>query len=111
MPQYMLMICYDPTAPPDPDAPPSRKSEHEVLSAQLREEGTLRGGAGLLPPEFAPPVRLRGGKTIDGPFAESKELLGGFYQVECKDVEEAKSIAARIPVNKGDWIEIRQLID
>jgi hypothetical protein len=36
MPQYMLMICYDPNAPPDPDAPPSRKPEHEALSAQLR---------------------------------------------------------------------------
>lgn len=111
MPQYMLMICYDPTAPPDPNAPLSRKPEHEALSAQLRDEGTLRGGAGLLPPEVASPIRLRGGKTIDGPFAESKEVLGGFYMVECKDVEEAKAIAARIPVNSNDWIEIRQSID
>ncbi|HEX5939483.1 MAG TPA: YciI family protein [Dehalococcoidia bacterium] len=111
MPQYMLMICYDPTAPPDPDMPPSRKSEHEALSAQLRDEGTLRGGGGLMPPEIVPPIRLRAGKTVDGPFAESKELLGGYYVVECKDAEEAKAIAARIPVNKNDWIEIRQQID
>jgi hypothetical protein len=110
MPQYMLMICYDPTAPPDPDAPPSRKPEHEALTEQLREEGTLRGGGGLMPPGFVP-IRLRGGKTIDGPFAESKEVLGGYYVVECKDAEEAKAIAARIPVNKNDWIEIRQQIN
>jgi hypothetical protein len=111
MPQYMLMICYDPNAPPDPDAPPSRKLEHEALSAQLREEGTLRGGGGLMPPEVIAPIRLRGGKVVDGPFAESKELLGGYYVVECNDAEEAKAIAARIPVNKGDWIEIRQQMD
>ena len=107
MPQYMLMICYDPTTP-DPDAPPSRLEEHRALSAQLEKEGTLRGGSGLMPPELVPPVRFRGGKTVDGPFAESKEVLGGYYLVECADVEEAKAIAARIPVNKNDWIEIRQ---
>ena len=111
MPQYMLMICYDPTAPPDPDMPPSRKSEHEALSAQLQEEGSLRGGGGLMPPEVVPPIRLRAGKILDGPFTESKELLGGYYVVECRGVEEAKLIAARIPVNRGDWIEIRQQLD
>jgi hypothetical protein len=63
-----------------------------------------------MPPGFMP-IRLRGGKAVDGPFTESKEVLGGYYVVECKDVEEAKAIAARTPVNKNDWIEIRQQIN
>jgi hypothetical protein len=54
-------------------------------------------------------VRVRNGNVVDGPFAETKEVLGGYYVVECKDAADAATQAARIPVDSRSWVEIRQL--
>jgi hypothetical protein len=106
---YMLMICYDPTAPQDPDEP-NRQPEHAKLEAELRERGQYVSGAALWPVEGAKNVRVRDGKavTTDGPFAETKEAIGGYYIVDC-DEDEAIAIAARIPVGNNGWIQVRPI--
>ena len=107
MPVYMLNICYDPTD--KRPAGPSKQPQHAALEAELREEGVYLGGAGLFPVGHLPSLRLRGGKALDGPFAETREALGGFFAVECADFDAAKAIAARIDVGERAWIEIRQV--
>lgn len=104
--QYMLLI-YGEEANQDPsdgDLKPWMD-----YSAALQEAGCFVAGAGLLPTETATTVRVRAGETLtlDGPFAETKEQLGGYYLVDCKDLDEALSWAARIPnVHKGS-VEVR----
>ena len=106
---YMLLICYDPTTAPKPSEPASLQPEHRAVEQEMRAEGIFVSGAGLMPPEFAPPVRVRRSKVVDGPFAETKELLGGYYIVECADAAEAAKQAARIPVDSRSWIEVREI--
>jgi hypothetical protein len=103
----MLNICYDPTAPRPTG--PSNQPKHAALEAELREQGIYEGGAGLFPVGYLPPLRLRGDKVLDGPFAETKEALGGFFVVNCADFDQAKDIASRIAIGEGSWIEIRQV--
>jgi hypothetical protein len=103
----MLNICYDPTAPTPSGA--SNQAKHAELEAELRDQGVYEGGAGLFPVGYLPPLRLRGEKALDGPFAETKEALGGFFVVNCSDLEQARSIAERIAVNERSWVEIRQV--
>ena len=105
--KYMFLICYDPTLPPEEG--PSRQPEHARVEAEMRAEGIYAGGAAMVPPEFVAPVRVRGNAVLDGPYAETKELLGGYFVVECKDADDALRQAARIPVGERDWIEIRPL--
>lgn len=76
----------------------------------------LRGGAALYPTSSATTVRVKGGKggevvATDGPFAETKEILTGFYLMECTDLDEAISWAARIPAAWTGTIEVRPVID
>lgn len=73
--------------------------EYMAFSKSIRETGQMKGGEALQPTRTATTVRMQGGKllTTDGPFAETREQLGGFYLVEAKDLDEARAIAARIP--------------
>jgi hypothetical protein len=75
--------------------------------------GVMLGGEGLEPSETAKTVRVRGGEQIvsDGPFAESKEQLGGFYLLDCKDLDHAIEWAARVPVPDDEPVEIRPVMD
>jgi len=80
--------------------------------ADMQAAGVLRGGAELKPTHSATTVRVRNGKTLttDGPFAETKEQLGGYHLIEAKDLDEALAIAARIPtLPAGGTIEVRPL--
>ena len=72
----------------------------------------IRGGKALLPTSVATTVRVRDGKTLttDGPFAETREQLGGYYLVEAKDLDAALGIAARIPGAKTGSIEVRPIM-
>jgi hypothetical protein len=80
-----------------------------TFTQDLTKAGKNKGGAPLEPASTATTVRVRNGKTTvtDGPFAETKEQLGGYYIVEAKDLDEAISIAARIPGAKYGSIEVR----
>jgi hypothetical protein len=113
MPKYAALIY---TADVDWSAP-----EHAEETAQYGEFGqaaaaVIRGGAALYPTSTATAVRVTGGKggeliTTDGPFAETKEVLTGFYLLECTDLDDAVAHAARIPAAwTGGTIEVRPVI-
>ena len=82
-----------------------------TFTQDLTKSGKNKGGAPLEQSTTATTVRVRNGKTVvtDGPFAETKEQLGGYYIVEAKDLDEAISIAARIPGAKHGSIEVRPI--
>jgi hypothetical protein len=76
---------------------------------ELMERGVLRGGAPLQPSAVSTTVKVREGKTLttDGPFMETKEALAGFYHLECRDLDEAIELAAKLPAATGGTIEVR----
>jgi hypothetical protein len=104
---YMLTINYDPSVPFEG---PMLQPEHTKLEAELRERGVYVSGVGLLPVEAGGTFRVRGGEALktDGPFTETKEVLGGFYIVDCGE-DEAIEIAGRIPVEKRSWVDVRRV--
>jgi hypothetical protein len=87
-------------------------SEYGAFTKELRGSGHMKAGEALQPTTTATTVRVRDGKTqvTDGPFAETREQLGGFYLIEAKDLDEATKIAARIPSAKFGAIEIRPVV-
>jgi len=76
---------------------------------ELMDRGVLRGGAPLQPSSVSTTVKVREGKTLttDGPFLETKEALAGFYHLECKDLDEALELAAKIPMVVSGAVEVR----
>ncbi|HEY1814977.1 MAG TPA: YciI family protein [Kofleriaceae bacterium] len=84
-------------------------ADYNALSADLAKSGELVGGNRLQPVANATTVRIRNGKNqiTDGPFAETREQLGGYYLVEAKDLDEATKLALRIPSARIGSIEIR----
>ena len=88
-------------------------AEYMAYGPIIQDAGVSTGlGEALLPTTMATTVRVRDGKTIttDGPFAETKEQLGGFYLLDCKDIDEALKYAAMIPGAKKGSIEVRPLM-
>ncbi len=110
--QYMLMCCFEEKAwekLSDAQKDAIMKKYGEVIQGLIKS-GHFRGGAQLYPTASATTVRMKNGAPVstDGPFAETKEQLGGYHLVECKDLDEAISIAARIPtLPAGGAIEVR----
>jgi hypothetical protein len=90
----------------------SISQEYGQLMVSLGKSGNLRGGNDLAPVSSATTVRVRGSKRLvtDGPFAETKEQLGGYYLVEAADLDEAISLAARIPSVRWGSIEVRPIV-
>jgi hypothetical protein len=87
--------------------------EYGKFTKQIGESGHLKGGNALQPVSTATTVRIREGKTVTthGPFAETREQLGGYYLIEAKDLDEATAIAARIPGSKTGSIEVRPIMN
>lgn len=85
---------------------------HYTFSNDVQRRGLLTGGEPLQPTSTATTVRIRNGKTLitDGPFAETKEQLAGAYILNCKDLDEAIDLAARIPDAMFGSIEIRPVM-
>ena len=113
--QYMLLIYGDEKSWHSmPKAEITKVLQaYESYSKELAASGALRGGSELAPIASATTVRVRNGKamTTDGPFAETKEQLGGYHLVECRNLDEALSIAARIPtLSAGSAIKVRPLM-
>ncbi|MES1204845.1 MAG: YciI family protein [Pseudomonadota bacterium] len=112
--QYMLLI-YDSEASQKnvtaADAEAMMKAYGEFTQTIVKS-GNMRAGDALAPSSTATTVRVRNGKTLttDGPFAETKEQLGGYYLIEAKDLDEATSIASRIPSAKSGSIEVRPVM-
>ena len=85
--------------------------EYMSFTQDIVKAGKFKAGDPLEPVSTATTVRVRDGKTLatDGPFAETKEQLGGYYIVEAKDLDEAVAIAARIPDARNGSIEVRPI--
>lgn len=87
--------------------------EYNAFTAEARERNAYLAGEALMPTTTATTVRVRDGKivTTDGPFAETKEQLGGYYVLNCKDLDEAIEIAAKIPSARDGSIEVRPIVE
>jgi len=118
MPRYAALIYGDATTETSgtPEQWATVVEEYNDFGATAGAAGVLVGGEALQPTPTATTIQVKGGKggemlTADGPFAETKEVLGGFYLLECKDLDEAIRWAAQIP---GAWhgrVEVRPVID
>jgi hypothetical protein len=99
------------------DATPEQIAEtfaaHGAFGEAASKAGVFGGGDGLQPTVAATVVRVRDGERLltDGPFAETKEQLGGYYVLECKDLDDALNWAAQIPEAKFGSIEVRPVLD
>jgi len=87
--------------------------QHGAYGEAMAKAGVMRGGYELKPVATATSLRFTNGKpkTFDGPFAETREQLGGYYLVEAKDLDEAIGIAARIPSARMGTIEVRPVME
>ena len=112
--QYLLLIYLEESRWERLDDPEQQKiyQQYRDLIAELQQQGKFLGGHELQPTSTATTVRVRGGKQsiTDGPFAETKEQLGGYFLVEAKDLDEAMAIAARIPSANVGSIEVRPVV-
>lgn len=117
MPQYAALI-YE-KGDPDwsvLDTPEKQGTMAEYGAFGAAAAAVMRGGAALYPSSTGTTVQVQGGKggdvvTTDGPFAETSEVLTGFYQFECADLDEAVKWAARIPAAYTGKVEVRPIID
>jgi hypothetical protein len=108
--QYLLLIYEEPmAAEPSPAEAEAMHAEYRAYTGWLRESGQYVGGEALHPVTAATTVTVRDGKRIvtDGPFAETKEHLAGYYLIESADLDTAIDAAARIPGARMGKIEIR----
>jgi hypothetical protein len=95
------------------EAQAAAMDDYFSVTEQMKEAGAYLGGEALTPSATATTLRIRDGKRMvtDGPFIESKEILGGFYLVECASIDEALEWAARLPDARIGSIEIRPVLD
>jgi hypothetical protein len=111
--QYLLMIYANEAEYGKMDAATGQKmmEEYGTFTQAIIQGGNFKAGDRLQPTSTATTVRIRDGKTLttDGPFAETREQLGGYYLVEAKDLDEALAIAARIPGARVGSIEVRPI--
>ena len=112
--QYLALIYSEDGAGPQPGTPewgPFMQGYADATKT-FTDEGIMRGGEALQHTDTATSVRVRGGKveTMDGPFAETKERLGGFYLLDCKDLDQAIRMAALIPSAAFGTIELRPIM-
>ncbi len=108
--RYLILIYENEATAPQDEA---EMAKWFAYTERLKASGCLLGGEALLPTAPATTVRQQGGKlvTTDGPFAETKEQLGGFYMVDCKDLDEALKWAGEIPsVGRGS-VEVRPIME
>jgi hypothetical protein len=110
--KYMLLICWDAEkmdAQTEPDPSDTREEESFLWLDEVQARGVWVVGDQLAPPRRARSVRVRNGKknVTDGPFAETKEAVGGFDIIECGSLDEAVEIAAGHPAAEVGTIEVR----
>lgn len=112
--KYLCLIYEDEKAyaTMDQAATDAVMGEYYAFTEEIRAAGQYVAGEALLPVNTATSVRVRNGKisTTDGPFAETREQLGGFYLIDAKDLNEAIQIAAKIPAAKLGTIEVRPIM-
>jgi hypothetical protein len=112
--RYLMLVCWDAermNSRPEPEPSETEEAEGFPWLDELRERNAWVIGDQLAPPRRARTVRRRGGRVTvtDGPFAETKEAIGGFDLIEADSFEEAVEIASRHPVAESGTIEVRPL--
>jgi hypothetical protein len=113
--RYLLTIYGDESGWNDvtPEQSQGIMDAYNAFGRAAQDAGVLLGGEGLQPTSTATTVRVRGDETVttDGPFAETREQLGGYYLLDCKDLDEAIGWAARIPGAQQGCVEVRPVMD
>src|SRR5258705_12778648 len=112
--QYILLIYgTEPTSEPNPAEIAAEMDAYNAYTAELQKSGAMVAGEALHPVNTATTVRVQNGKTVttDGPFAETKEQLGGYYVVNAKNLDEAIAWAAKCPGAKRGSMEVRPVMD
>lgn len=111
--QYLCLIYSDETMYPKMAKAEAENmmAEYMAFTAKVKESGHYLGGNRLQPTHTSTSVRIRNGNlsATDGPFAETKEQLGGYYLIEAKDLNDAIQVASRIPGAKVGTIEVRPI--
>ncbi len=112
--QYMALIYIDPTTqtPPGTEEFGKMMQGYQVASETYKKDGVFVAGDALQPTTTATTVRVRNGKTetMDGPFAETKEFLGGYYLFDCDNLDDAIRYAAMIPHAAMGCVEVRPVM-
>ena len=112
--RYLALIYTpEPTAPPSEGETRQMMEEYGAYTEMVRQRGAYLRGDALQPSGTATTLRVRDGQltTTDGPFAETKEQLGGYYELQCKDLDEAVELAAKIPGAQFGAIEVRPIME
>jgi hypothetical protein len=112
--RYLALIYTpEPTERPSDGAPQQMTADYGAFTEMIQQRGAFLGGEALQPSSTATTVRLREGglSTTDGPFAETKEQLGGYYLLECKDLDEAIELAGKIPGARYGAVEVRPIME
>lgn len=111
--RFMMIVKGDPEGGEDftPDA--DIVAQMREYNAELTRAGVMLAGEGLYPSNKGARIKFSGGRTtvVDGPFAESKELIAGFWIIEVKSKEEAIEWASRVPGMEGEELELRQVFE
>ena len=111
--RYMMLVCADESGiqAMSEEEGAAMLGEYAVFGQQMGERGVLQAGERLHFTIDATTVQVRGGEvlTSDGPFAETKEQIGGFYIADCKDLDEAIEVASKIPGAQIGSIEVRPI--
>ena len=110
--RYLLLIYgQESDTPPPDDVAAASHAAYGKFTADIKARGLFQAGEALTPTSTATTVRVVDGETIttDGPFAETKEALGGFYLIEARDLDEAIETAAKIPAASEGSIEVRPI--
>jgi len=110
--QYILFLCSnDESWATYPGGEPAVMQAHNEVIDDLKKNGKYGASNALHMPDTAATIRVRSGKTMvtDGPFAETKEQIRGYYLIDAKDLDEAIAIAARIPDARVGSVEIRRI--
>jgi hypothetical protein len=109
--RYALLICHEDKrqAEMSEDDASAQMAAYMAFGEEMGARGVLQGGERLKPAASATTVRVRDGEvlTSDGPFAETKEQMAGFYLIDCKDLDEAIEVASRIPSAQHGSVEVR----
>lgn len=112
--KYLCLICAETVMEQMTEIDAEKHyEEYSEFTEAIRENGHFLGCNRLQPPDSAITVRVRKGKvtTTDGPFAETKEQLGGYYVIEAKDLNEAIQVASRIPGARIGCVEVRPIAE
>lgn len=111
--KYMLMMYFEENAAVTEEQRQHCYLESAEFAKKLAEKGQFLGAAPLQPTSTATSLRLEDGKRVitDGPFAETREQLGGFFLVAAKDLDEAIEIASRVPAGRWGTVEIRPIVE